>query len=165
MGKKQAIICDIDNCFTDSREWLKECPQGSDREAWDIFQDKIYLAKPNKPIIGFLTHAVNSFNIPIIFITGREDRRNHREKTIKQIESFSEGSLKVGVNSGLFMRSEFDYRPAPEIKAEILDKLSGTHDFIFAIDDEESNCDLYRSRGIPAILYNIEIEEETKECA
>ena len=45
------VICDIDNVYSDSREWIKHLPKVSSREAWDEYHSKQYLAKPNKIMI------------------------------------------------------------------------------------------------------------------
>ena len=32
---KKVLFCDIDNCYTDSREWFKYVPEDNSREGWD----------------------------------------------------------------------------------------------------------------------------------
>ena len=81
MYKMYVIICDIDNCYTDSREWIRHAPQNiSDepkslqRVLWDKYQSFSFLAKPNKSVIDFLVAICDL--IPIYFITSREDRKS-----------------------------------------------------------------------------------------
>ena len=60
MNKKYIVICDIDNCFTDSREWIKHAPhvdardKSVARDMWDKYQNLSFLAKPNKSVIDFV---------------------------------------------------------------------------------------------------------------
>ena len=68
MDKKYCIICDIDNVFVDSREWIKEItPDCKSREDWDIFQSKMYLSKPNQPVIDLILSVYEL--ITIMFLT------------------------------------------------------------------------------------------------
>lgn len=161
MGKKLAFICDIDNCYTDSREWIKSVPTGTERGAWDEWQRKIHLAQPNQPVINLVNDIVNHLDMEILFITGREDRNYQKEHTIEQLEKFSHGVLEVGKNCHLYMRGNCDYRPAHEVKDELLDELETEYEFVAAIDDDESNCQLYEERNIVSILYDI--SDESKE--
>ena len=78
MNKKYIVICDIDNCFTDSREWIKHVPnvdardKSVARDLWDKYQTYSFLAKPNKSVIDFVRTIAEL--APIYFVTSREDR-------------------------------------------------------------------------------------------
>lgn len=160
MGEKlKCFICDIDNCYTDSREWVNTVPSNTDRVEWDEFQKRIHMARPNINIIKMVDNLIADGNMHVVFITGREDRvsrdHDHRKETIEQLESFSDGILKIGDNAHLYMRHEFDYRPSDVVKESILIAAKQYYDFLFAIDDEEINCKMFARHGIPVIKYNI----------
>ena len=112
MMTQYVIICDIDNCYTDSRDWVKFAPLDVDekdksvfRERWDKFQTLSFLAKPNKSVIDFLLSI--SELTPIYFVTSREDRREARKDAEHQISKFSDGKIVIGDKHKLFMRKEF----------------------------------------------------------
>lgn len=162
MDKKYCIICDIDNVFVDSREWVKEItPDCKSREDWDIFQSKMYLSKPNQPVIDLMLSVYEL--ITVMFLTSRENRKNHRQETIKQIENFTDGKMIIGENCHLIMRNEFDYRPSAEVKKEqVAQVVSQGYIPILAIDDDESNCLMFKELGIPCNRYHIETGEMEK---
>ena len=165
MSSIYAVICDIDNCFTDSREWNKLIPQNStNRAAWDNYLDHYYLCKPNKSVIDLVCATAEL--LPIIFITGREDRKDNRHHTIMQIKEFSKGIVdmqNVDCHHKLLMRSEFDYRPAPIVKQEkLIEMINAKYIPIVAIDDEVDNCKMFLSYKIPTILYDIETDTYKK---
>ena len=165
--RMHAIICDIDNCFVDSREWHKHIPEdNTDRAGWDRFLEQIHLCKPNRAVIDYVCATAEI--LPIIFITGREDRKDCRRNTIKQLNEFSRGYVDFyapNCHHKLLMRSEFDYRPADEVKEEHLIKIveAGYTPHI-AIDDELCNCKLYMRYRIPTIMYDIDTNT-FKKCA
>ena len=164
--RKYIIICDIDNCFTDSREWIKLAPKIDSRDKslarsmWDKYQTFSFLAKPNKSVIDFILAAND---LPVYFVTSREDRKDSRKDTIHQIEKFSNGKIKIGDTNKLCMRKEFDYRMSDEVKKDILIEI--LHDGcipVVAIDDEERNCKMFAEMGVLAKQYDIETDSFTK---
>jgi len=164
---KYIIICDIDNCYTDSRDWVKHAPQieprdkSVARDLWDKYQSFSFLAKPNKSVIDFVKAVADL--IPIYFITSREERKNFRKDTEMQIEKFSDGAIKIGDTHKLCMRREFDYRMSDEVKKDItIDLLKEGCIPVVAIDDEERNCKMFAELGIPVKQYNIETDTFTK---
>jgi hypothetical protein len=46
------------------------------------------------------------------------------------------------------MRETGDYRKDYEVKADILNAIIDDYDFLFAVDDKESNCQMYKNFGI-----------------
>lgn len=158
--KPLVILSDIDNCFTDSRDWVIQAPKNTgdkvmDRQAWDEYQAKDYLCKPNTTFIQLICHLAKDF--PIIFITSREDRKNNREKTIKHIEEFSYGQIKIGDKHKLLMRNEFDYRSALDVKKDILiSKVVPFYTPIMSYEDDYENAKMFSDFGIISMLYDIE---------
>lgn len=159
MAYTYAVICDIDNCFTDSREWNEYTPENqTDRAGWDKFLDMHYLCKPNKPVIDLVCATAEL--LPVIFITSREDRKDCRHNTIVQIKEYSKGLINMQdptCHHKLLMRSEFDYRPSDVVKQEkLIEIVNSDYRPIVAIDDDVNNCKMFLSYRIPTILYNIE---------
>lgn len=164
--KKYIVICDIDNCYTDSRDWIKHVPSSDVqdkavlRSMWDKYQAMSFLAKPNKSIIDLLLSM--SDLIPIYFVTSREDRKHSREDTINQIEKFSKGHITIGDAHKLYMRKEFDYRGSHEVKKDIVTSILAEGCMpVVAIDDDKDNCEMFAELGIPTKLYDIETDKLT----
>lgn len=156
----ECIVCDIDNVYTDSRDWVKHVPKGDlakSREAWDKYHTYHHLVKPNKFIIRMIVKV--SKTMPILFVTSREDRGDMRKLTIEEIENFSNDMIKIGGTSvhKLYMRKDCDYRDSDVVKEEILLKEILPHKYkpILAIDDEPSNIDMFKKHGIDTRLYDI----------
>lgn len=162
---KKVLFCDIDNCYTDSREWFKYIPEDNSREGWDEYIKQEHLAKPNKPIIDGLIDAIHNMDFVVYFLTGREDRHGNRAATIRQIEEFSDNQIKItgdNPNAYLVMRKEFDYRPSAQVKEDMINALvaEGVRP-LAAVDDEPSNCDVFVKYGIPTAYYDIENDNLT----
>ena len=156
MVKTYVVICDIDNCFTDSREWFKHVPEANDRKGWDNYFNHHHLCKPNKPVIDLMCSTADI--LPVYFLTGREDRKQNRRNTIEQIKEYSEGIIDMTkpCEHKLLMRAEFDYRPSGEVKSEMVELMVKAGCMpVLAIDDEVSNCEVFKSYGIPTVLYDI----------
>lgn len=160
--KMYCIICDIDNVYTDSREWIAQCPkEGAGRAEWDEFQKLAYLAKPNKQVIDYLLSVKDL--TPIMFVTSREDRRDQRKIAVQQIEEFSDNMFCVGENCYLYMRKEFDYRHSDVVKEDIVKGIVAEGWIpLLAIDDYDVNCEMFKKMGIPTNLYDIEKQEMIK---
>ena len=156
-NKRYVVICDIDNCFADSREWYRLVPPaGDDRSGWDEYQKHDDLCKPNKPVIDLICATADI--LPVFFLTGREDRKQNRHNTIIQIRDFSDGKIDMTVpcEHKLLMRSEFDYRPSDVVKEEMLHQMITAGCIpVTAIDDEELNCAMFKKYDIPTVLYDI----------
>ena len=157
MTKPYIIICDIDNVFMDSREWELSFPSKADlndRVVWDEYHKKCYKVKPNPSIIKTLS-CINEL-IAIHFVTARENRFNMREVTIRQIEEFSEGYIKIdGDYNRLYMRQENDFRTSSEVKEEVLlNEILPNFNVAIAIDDDKSNIEMYKKYNVPTRYYS-----------
>ena len=157
-NKKYVVICDIDNCFVDSREWFKLVPPaGDDREGWDEYQEHDDLCSPNSPVIDLMCATADI--LPVYFLTGREDRKQNRHNTILQIKEYSNGIIDMTVpcEHKLLMRTEFDYRQSDIVKEEMLKQMVAAGCIpVVAIDDELANCEMYKRYNIPTVLYDID---------
>lgn len=155
---KFVVICDIDNCFADSREWFKIVPPANDdREGWDNYLEHDDLCTANKQVVDLVCATAEI--LPVFFLTGREDRKNNRKNTMQQIKEYSRGIIDLEApltEHRLYMRSEFDYRPSDVVKEEMLVEMvkNGLMPIV-AIDDEERNCAMFKKYNIPTVLYDI----------
>lgn len=161
---KYCIICDIDNVVIDSRKWVINPPKKTRNRPWSVVRaawDKIHSnmlrdCKPNRHMINLLLTVIPI--LPVVFITGREDRNNVRENTMKQLKVYSKGIFEFGQNYFIYFREEGDYRPAHEMKEDIVKYLIEDTELVplLAIDDEIDNCEMYSRNNIPYYLYDIE---------
>ena len=162
---RYTVICDLDNCFIDSREWNKFIPADNSRTGWDKYLDMIDLCKPNKQVIDMVCATCDLH--PVIFMTGREDRHTCRHDTILQIKEYTDGKINMQDPKcvhKLLMRDEFDYRPAPIVKEEkLLQVIQHNYIPLVAIDDEIENCKMFMKYGMEVICYDIE-KQLFKKC-
>lgn len=147
--KQKAIIVDIDGTLTRDPLLIDD----KSREGRDVFYQKIdnYLRVKKeliRPVVGLLQIIFNNTNTRIIFLTAREDRYDIRENTIK----FLEDNVLFTCNScyfDLYMREENDLQPNYKVKEQILkEQILPNYDILFALDDEEANCEMFRRNGI-----------------
>ena len=152
---KICAIMDIDGVYTNSKDWEKYIPRQNTRLGWDMYNSHTEQSKPNMEMINIAKQLQKL--MPILFVTSREDRGTMREFSIKEIEGYSGGEIKIGGQNKLFMRKEHDFRPSAVIKQEILYKniLGEGYKPVIAIDDSKSNIDMFKANGIGTKLYTI----------
>lgn len=150
---KLVVVCDIDNVYTDSREWEKLLPTNGTREEWDKYHLFSYLVKPNNELIDALI-CMNDL-IPVFFVTSREDMNNMRDITVGHIEGFSHGKLKINERNKLFMRKAKDYRSPSLVKEEILlnEIINKGFSIEVAVDDSIENIEMFKKHGIKTQHY------------
>lgn len=67
------------------------------------------------------------------------------DKTIEQLNE-------LNIDYELYMRMDGDYRSTSEVKKDILKEfILDNYDVIFAIDDIQENCDMFKELGIPSL--------------
>ena len=149
---KKCILCDIDGVLVDSSNWVRYIPkERDDREGWNYFAKLPMLCTPNKIMLNLI--SIVGTLIPIIFVTSREDELL-RKATIKQLEDFSNGAIKIGSKHKLLMRPYADYRDAWQVKRDLLENfVLPSYEPILAIDDEPDNILMFKSLGIPTWHY------------
>lgn len=150
---KICAIMDIDGVYTNSKDWEKFLPRQNTRLGWDMYNSHTEQSKPNPEMVGIAKQLQKL--MPIFFVTSREDRGNMRKFSIKEIEDYSAGEVKIGEENKLFMRKEHDFRPSAIVKKEILDKeiLAKGYTPVIAIDDNKSNIKMFEENGIGTKLY------------
>lgn len=164
LGKTLIVICDLDNCFFDSRLLEKYVPKDKlSREGWDEFSRHYDECTPNKTIID-LVLATEEL-LPIYFLTAREDLdyTNVREVTEKTIYRATNGRIdfkKPKCQHKLIMRKAFDYRASAEVKKDMLIEVVQKGFYpVLAIDDDITNCEMFNLFGVKTKLYDIEKDE------
>ena len=135
------IVFDIDGVVADNTHRLHHIKQKP--KNWKRFNELLpddTLIKPTKTIYDAL--SASPYNT-IVFVTGRsEDERKDTETWL--------GTNGFYKHDWLFMRRAKDYRPAPEVKREVLRKLENLYgqkpDMVFE-DSPRVNA-MWREEGI-----------------
>ena len=142
---KKAIICDIDQCLLDSYQPIMLKERGlalglEEKEYWNLFYDNLHLCKRNEWCFELLNRFAKD-DITVLFVTGREERAR------KHTEAF----FNFKFNYKLLMRPNGNLEPDAKVKHKILEDLVNNYDILFALDDREANCQVYRSFGITTL--------------
>ena len=97
----------------------------------------------------FFNEEIGEFSrIRIAFITGRNE--SCKLATTKWLwDNISEYTLH------LHMRPKNDYRPAHEVKKDLIEKHIGFENILFAFDDDDQVNEMYKKRGIVCYKPNI----------
>ena len=160
-GKKDLLISDLDNCFSDSRE-----VQYSN---WEEFETNLVkYAKPNfKYIKNLINYCRYNKNTIVFFVTARENTPILKEFSITQIIKYSNGFFcpqdfdfsnygHVYKNCYLYMRSENDFRKPYQVKLDIFKEIEKEfHSITTIIDDDYDSVKEFTKAGYRTILYNI----------
>ena len=145
----KAIICDIDQCLLDSLEPIALKNRAlhlgtlTNEEAWDRYYNNLDLCKRNEWCFTIINQMTLIPNLMVLFITGRE------EKCRKATEKFFKFAHKI--NYKLLMRPTCSLDADWEVKEQILKDIAEDYDILFAIDDREDNCEVYRKFGITTL--------------
>lgn len=135
------IVFDIDGVVADNTHrlhYIKQKPKN-----WKRFNELL----PEDPMLvpGYTAYTalITTPSNTIVFVTGRsEDERRDTEIWLAQ--------HKFDKHDGLFMRRARDYRPAPEVKREVLRKLEELYgqkpDMVF--EDSPRVNKMWREEGI-----------------
>lgn len=153
---KICAIMDIDGVYTNATEWEKHIPKENNRQGWDNYNKHLETSKPNKEMVE-IAKALQKL-MPILFVTSREDTGAMRNFTKHEIESYSDGEVKIdGKYNKLLMRKENDFRPSAEVKQDILNQYIFPQGYkpVIAIDDSKSNIEMFKKNGIGTKLYTI----------
>lgn len=147
--KKKAVICDIDGVLLDSEHIFDKINElglsGNDK--WEYFNrhanDVDVIA--NKNVIDLLS-AFDSAGIRIIFLTARsqEIEAQTRAKLDMVIGQFAENIFSYI----LLMRDIDDKSESCAVKKFWLDCIRNQYDVICAIDDDSSNCEMFKDNDI-----------------
>lgn len=149
------IVFDIDGVLADCSHRLHYI-QGEDKD-YDKFYSKeeLWKDKPIKAGMNILD-ALHRFEVmrdnprltefygEVIFITGRNE--SCRDTTYSWLYN---NILERGtVYHKLYMRPENDYRPAHEVKKDLIEKHIGFENILFAFDDDVMVSEMYNRHGV-----------------
>ena len=146
MAKDEAIVIDIDGVLLDSYPILEEMLhlKLTGDKKWSYFHQHC-----NGPKVTFIGDKVLSLlnmlksSVYVILSTSRNELcREGTEARLKE-ENFPYDFL--------YMRKEGDYRLSPEVKGDHLDEILKSFDVVAFIDDDLSNCEMTRKKGILAL--------------
>lgn len=139
------IVFDIDGVLADCSHRLKYI-QGEDKD-YDSFYSYDEILK-DKPILNLdkillnIQCAENS-DIDIKFITARNI------KSITATAEWLEKYFSIMVEEGdILMRPEKDWRPAYQVKEDLIKKHIGFENILFAFDDDDQVNEMYKKHGV-----------------
>ena len=110
---------------------------------WKAFRDQTVNDTPNLDVFA-VAKSLHQAGHNIIIASGRN--KSQRAITLKQL--MSEGL----VFRAIYLRSDSDYRPDTEVKAQMLDKMKAegwNPELVF--DDRTSVVDMWREKGLRAV--------------
>lgn len=146
------IVFDIDGVLADCSHRLKYI-QGEDKD-YDSFYSYDEILK-DKPILNLDKILLNiqcaeSSDIDIRFITARNI------KSITATAEWLEKNFSIMVEEGdILMRPEKDWRPAYQVKKDLIEKHIGFENILFAFDDDDKVNEMYKKHGITCYKPNI----------
>ena len=146
------IVFDIDGVLADCSHRLKYI-QGEDKD-YDSFYSYDEILK-DKPILNLDKILLNiqcaeSSDIDIRFITARNI------KSITATAEWLEKYFSIMVEEGdILMRPEKDWRPAYQVKEDLIEKHIGFENILFAFDDDDKVNEMYKKHGVMCYKPNI----------
>lgn len=161
-GKKDILISDLDNCFSDSRE--------VQYSSWNEFETNLVkCAKPNyKYIKNLIEYCRYNKNTTVFFVTARENTPVLKDFSITQIIKYSNGFFcpqdfyisnygRIHKNCRLYMRKENDFRKPYQVKLDIFKEIENEfHSITTIIDDDYDSVKEFTKAGYKSLLYNIQ---------
>lgn len=146
------IVFDIDGVLADCSHRLKYI-QGEDKD-YDSFYSYDEILK-DKPILNLdkillnIQCAENS-DIDIRFITARNI------KSITATAEWLEKYFSIMIEEGdILMRPEKNWRPAYQVKEDLIEKHIGFENILFAFDDDDQINEMYKKHGVMCYKPNI----------
>lgn len=146
------IVFDIDGVLADCSRRLKYI-QGKDKD-YDSFYsyDEILKDKPilNLDKILFNMQCSEGSDIDIKFISARNI------KSITATAEWLEKYFSIMVEEGdILMRPEKDWRPAYQVKEDLIEKHIGFENILFAFDDDDQINEMYKKHSVTCYKPNI----------
>lgn len=130
--KHRAIIVDIDGV-------ILQCPYWQDME--DFYKNLDQCVAVDWAV--YLVNYIQQQGIKIIFLTARDEKcKIQTNIQLRQLFDFK---------YDLYMRKRGDLRIDWEIKQDYLKEIQEKYNVLFSIDDNASNCEMYRRNNIPSL--------------
>lgn len=146
---KKAIICDIDGVLLETKHIFEEIEKANLTGAskWDYFNRRAndHDVEVDTRVIEVLETFANQ-GYKILFVTARsaEIWKQTRAKIDMAIGQYAQNIFEYS----LAMRGTDDFNASDCVKAELLQQIQEKYDVLFAIDDDKSNCDMFRKNNI-----------------
>lgn len=146
---KKAIICDIDGVLLETKHIFEEIEKANLTGAskWDYFNRRAndHDVEVDIRVIEVLETFANQ-GYKILFVTARsaEIWKQTRAKIDMAIGQYAQNIFEYS----LAMRGTDDFNASDCVKAELLQQIQEKYDVLFAIDDDKSNCDMFRKNNI-----------------
>ncbi len=137
---RPAAIFDMDGTLVDVSN-IRHLVTSAHRD-FDAFH-QASLSSPARPWVVDLAREAVLSGLAVIVVTARQDR--YRFITTTWLHEH------CVPYDRLLMRSRFDTRPDAHVKADILHRIQHRYDVHFAVDDNPSVINLWRSRGTNVI--------------
>ena len=142
------VICDIDGTISDDRErrYLVNQSGLGLKPNWDLYHEASQYDPPIQSMVDLIQKL--SKTCPIVFMTGRPYK--YEAITRRWLHNnFPEFDPRFA----LLMRLDNDTRPSVKVKQEQLEQifLEKGRKVLLAIDNDFSNVEMFRSKGIPTI--------------
>lgn len=146
MGKRKAVVLDVDGVILDSAFLFDEIFQLKLKgdAMWDYFHDhcngeRVKLIKECKGLLATLYVLKRYIDLDIILLTSRNNKvEKETESKLKEFMYFDK----------LIMRPDGDYRESHVLKKEELEKLQKEYIVLFFVDDDLKNCEAAKELGI-----------------
>lgn len=146
------IIFDIDGVLADCSHRLKyikgeKKDYGKFYSYDEVIEDKVL--EGGKEILESLELALDSMEyVDIAFVTARNE--NCWEATADWLMSNFDGSY-----DQILMRPSNDWRPAHQVKEDLIKKHIGFENILFAFDDDDKINEMYAKHGVMCYKPNI----------
>lgn len=140
--KKRAIVLDIDGVLLDSSAVFQELfdKKLKGDEKWNYFQSncngsKVHFIQKSLEFVEAL-----STDVDILLLTARNEkcRKSTEFRLTEELFPWDE----------IYMRKDGDYREAPAVKKEQLQRILEDYEVIAFIDDDLSNCEIAKELGV-----------------
>mgnify|MGYP003085444686 CR=1 FL=1 len=148
------IVFDIDGVLADCSHRLHYI-QGDNKDYEKFYSDEEVLKDTPIPNLGNILFEIRNANYKgsntdIKFLTARNI------KCITATAEWLERNFGIMVEEGdILMRPEKDWRPAHEVKEDLIKKYVGFENILFAFDDDDKINEMYKKYGVTCYKPNI----------
>ena len=148
------IVFDIDGVLADCSHRLHYI-QGDNKDYEKFYSDEEVLKDTPIPNLGNLLFEIRDANYQgsdtdVKFLTARNI------KCITTTAEWLEKHFSIMVEEGdILMRPEKDWRPAHEVKKDLIEKHIGFENILFAFDDGDQVNEMYQKHGVMCYRPNI----------
>ncbi len=139
--RRTAHIFDVDGTLADVSS-IRHHVAGPKKDFNKFHEESVNV--PPHPHVVEMARAAKAAGHDVIVVTARDAKwRNHTAMWLAQHDIPSDA---------MYMRTSGDSRPDYEVKKDILDKISKTHDVVHAVDDNPNVIKLWNENKIPTTV-------------